>query len=580
MALPMLQIKGQYLTFARARTSPGAVPEGQFADVCPDGRCAAACLVAAADVATHMAIARSVAGYPLDSAVVQTETAAAKAWLLDASVFFSDMENNIVAKRFADLATGELANTNDFRFMAQKLRHRIVVTHAFGSNVEPPLVFGSSRMPTRVWLQQVITNGQGHFVLHQSWLPQPGDPQPTEELHIASASQESSAPSETAGSQHHALPQPCESQPTEEHHQVPALSDAPGSLLMQRLLRRVSHENLGASAAPPDAPELAAPDQPKQLAKRKERRGVAKRIAKAHGAAADAVIGSMGSSAGSARAQPAAASRSPTHPRPVPAASEGSSSDAGKLFRDLLSEQELTDEAESVLLPALSVGAVAKAPARRGRKRTAEVLVAEPDRVIPEALNRAMETTTTTIKRLRAAIAEAGDAISAQKSLLGGADVSASVRTECAAHLKAATAELKTLVKREPKKTAQKPPMDHRLRESHRNFGAGHASNMAPEHSFHTGDKTFFHENYTQSLNQRSGAAAAEEAFRKARVTTANMHWTCLRRWVGILKLQEGSAEPLWVKDILVEENAMATDGHKLLIWILSLVPFLLKLRI
>ena len=165
MALPMLQIKGQYITVAQARTSPGAVPQGQFADVCPDGRCATACLVAAADVATHMAIARSVAVYPLDSAVVQTETAAAKAWLLDASVFFSDMENNIVAKRFADLATGELADTNDFRFMAQKLRHRIVDSHAFGSNVEPPRVFGSSRMPTGVWLQQVIRNGQGHFVI-------------------------------------------------------------------------------------------------------------------------------------------------------------------------------------------------------------------------------------------------------------------------------------------------------------------------------------------------------------------------------------------------------------------------------
>ena len=58
------------------------------------------------------------------------------------------------------------------------------------------------------------------------------------------------------------------------------------------------------------------------------------------------------------------------------------------------------------------------------------------------------------------------------------------------------------------------------------------------------GDKTFFFDRYTMWINQREGAKAAEAKFRKSRTTRGNIHWTHLRRRLGVMGLTKAREEP------------------------------------
>ena len=91
-----------------------------------------------------------------------------------------------------------------------------------------------------------------------------------------------------------------------------------------------------------------------------------------------------------------------------------------------------------------------------------------------------------------------------------------------------------------PKASAeQRVPEDHREREKRNTFGSKTETNLCNEDCIRPGDKTLFFHRYTKSINQREGASASEEKFRKSRTTTANTHWTNLRRWLGVMGPRE-----------------------------------------
>ena len=116
--------------------------------------------------------------------------------------------------------------------------------------------------------------------------------------------------------------------------------------------------------------------------------------------------------------------------------------------------------------------------------------------------------------------------------------------------------EFQKLIKTTKAQKATAVPFDHRERERRDNFGPRPRTMMCPESAIESSEKIMFLERYTKSVNQRVGARAGHEPFKKSSCTTAGTHWRNMRRWLGVKKLAPGSeGVPIKIRDVLTESN-------------------------
>ena len=64
------------------------------------------------------------------------------------------------------------------------------------------------------------------------------------------------------------------------------------------------------------------------------------------------------------------------------------------------------------------------------------------------------------------------------------------------------------------------------------------------------------------SVNQRPGASAGEEKFRKNRPATAVIHWNNTRPWLGIMKLAPSKGPTISTRDVLTEDEEKNMCEH------------------
>ena len=107
--------------------------------------------------------------------------------------------------------------------------------------------------------------------------------------------------------------------------------------------------------------------------------------------------------------------------------------------------------------------------------------------------------------------------------------------------------------------STKKAPIDHRDRE--RVHALPHKKVLqAPEAHIAKGQKQFFIERYTMSVNQQDVSVLGKrERVRKVRSTTADIHWTQFRRFLGLMTLTADNQPPVSIPDVLTETNITET---------------------
>ena len=83
---------------------------------------------------------------------------------------------------------------------------------------------------------------------------------------------------------------------------------------------------------------------------------------------------------------------------------------------------------------------------------------------------------------------------------------------------------------------------------------------MCGDRCIKPGERDFYFQ--LHDVNQRQGASAGEEMFRKNRPVTAGIHWKNMRRWLGIMKLAPSKDHPLSIRDMLTEDEEKNMFEH------------------
>ena len=107
---------------------------------------------------------------------------------------------------------------------------------------------------------------------------------------------------------------------------------------------------------------------------------------------------------------------------------------------------------------------------------------------------------------------------------------------------------------------AVKVPIDSRKRETEHYLPPHNKTVQVPETRIFGGQKALLFERFTTSVNQ-GGVPFPKGAkrFRKVRASSAGMHWTQFRRFLGIFDLAK---EPVEVKDVLIEPDIQRALRH------------------
>ena len=85
-------------------------------------------------------------------------------------------------------------------------------------------------------------------------------------------------------------------------------------------------------------------------------------------------------------------------------------------------------------------------------------------------------------------------------------------------------------------------------------------AHMCGDSCIKPGERAFYFQ--LHDVNQRQGASAGEERFRKNRPVTAGIHWKTMRRWLGIMKLAPSKDHPLSIRDMLTEDEEKNMCEH------------------
>ena len=186
---------------------------------------------------------------------------------------------------------------------------------------------------------------------------------------------------------------------------------------------------------------------------------------------------------------------------------------------------------------------------KRRPKRKASPTVAQPQKRHKSGVTEAME-------KLQAAVEEARGAIEEEERAIKKLSKRTREYKERQLEVGIARHECQKLVKAPKAPKGEAIPFDHRERERRDNFGPRPQTMMCAEEDIASGERKMFFEKYTKSVNQRDGALAGDEAFKKSRPTTATIHWNNMRRWLGVKNLAPGSdGLPIKIRDVLTEAN-------------------------
>ena len=186
---------------------------------------------------------------------------------------------------------------------------------------------------------------------------------------------------------------------------------------------------------------------------------------------------------------------------------------------------------------------------KRRPKRKASPTVAQPQKRHKSGVTEAME-------KLQAAVEEARGAIEEVERAIKKLSKRTREYKERQLEVGIARHECQKLVKAPKAPKGEAIPFDHRERERRDNFGPRPQTMMCAEEDIASGERKMFFEKYTKSVNQRDGALAGDEAFKKSRPTTATIHWNNMRRWLGVKNLAPGSdGLPIKIRDVLTEAN-------------------------
>ena len=255
---------------------------------------------------------------------------------------------------------------------------------------------------------------------------------------------------------------------------------------------------------------------------------------------------------------------------------------AGTVFEDCITPSVEYDDGAPLTLAYWSglhydavVPKSAVRPSHQGLMRiqssaTAGIKRKVPDELAPAPsstrcdLEAAMAHTSNVLELLEGSIGDLNAALLHQATILQKLPPKAKAREEALQHMRDVCDQVQTLVKsvKVPAVAHQvKVPLDHRVRET--TTMPKRETNLVPESHIQDGQKTFFHEQFTTSVNQREENVLGGKAkMRKVRPVTAGIHWLQFRRFLGILNLTDASGPPVAVVDVLTEENVARACKH------------------